>query len=215
MDLTTLTQPPWMYVLIAIGVVLVGLIIWGIVAASRRKSEREQLRERYGAEYDRTLAMHRNSRSAIADLKERERLHEDLELNDLNDADRDLIRRHMATLQYRFVDDPSDVMLQTERVVTEVLRAKGYPVADDREQGLRLFSVDHPEEAGPIRTVLEGNYNGDVSRMRDAFLDARHAIQTTTGVSYVLGDAADRPDDLRVEHEEPSPLPAGETSTSR
>ena len=213
MDLTTLTQPPWLYVLIALAVVIVGLIVWAAIRGSHRKSERERLRERYGAEYDRTLAMHRSTRSAVADLKEREQQHEELELHDLNDADRDLIRRHMATLQYRFVDDPSDVMLQTERVVTEVLRAKGYPVGDDRDQALRLFSVDHPEEAGAVRTLLDGNYGGDVSRMRSAFLDARHAIQSTTGVSYVLGDAADRPDDLRVEHEEKTPLPAGESTT--
>lgn len=213
MDLNTLTQPPWLYVLIAVAVVIVGLIVWAVVRSSQRKSERERLRERYGSEYDRTLAKHRNTRAAVADLKEREQLHENLELQDLNDADRDLIRRHMATLQYRFVEDPADVMLQTERVVTEVLRAKGYPVADDRDQGLRLFSVDHPEHAGAMRTVLEGNYNGDVSHMRSAFLDARSAIQETTGVSYVLGDAADRPDDLHVEHEDRTPLPAGETTT--
>jgi hypothetical protein len=213
MDLTTLTQPPWLYVLIAVAVVIVGLIIWGVVSASRRKSERERLRERYGSEYDRTVAMHRNTRSAVADLKEREQLHDELELSDLNDADRDLIRRHMASLQYRFVDDPADVMLQTERVVTEVLRAKGYPVAEDRERALRLFSVDHPEQAGAVRTALEGSYDGDVSRMREAFLDVRAAIQSATGVSYVLGDATDRPEDLHVEHQEPTPLPAGETST--
>jgi hypothetical protein len=213
MDLNTLTQPPWLYVLIGIAVVIVGLIVWGVVSASRRKSERERLRARYGAEYDRTLARHRSTRDAVADLKEREHLHAELELHDLNDRDRDLIRRHMATLQYRFVDDPADVMLQTERVVTEVLRAKGYPVADDRERGLRLFSVDHPDEVGAVRTVLEGSYDGDVNRMRDAFLDARSAIQSATGVSYVLGDATDRPDDLQVEHHEPTPLPAGETTT--
>lgn len=213
MDLNTLTQPPWLYVLIAVAVVIVGLIVWAAVQSSRRKAERERLRDRYGAEYDRTLAMHRSTRSAVADLKEREEQHAQLELHDLNDADRDLIRRHMATLQYRFVDDPGDVMLQTERVVTEVLRAKGYPVADDRDRGLRLFSVDHPEQAGAIRTVLEGNYGGDVGHMRSAFLDARTAIAETTGVSYVLGDAADRPDDLRVEHEHRTPLPAGETTT--
>ncbi len=88
-------------------------------------------------------------------------------------------------------------------------------MADDREQGLRLFSVDHPEHAGAIRTVLEGSYGGDISPMRNAFLDARSAIQSTTGVSYVLEDAAeaaDRPGDLHVEHDDRTPLPAGETT---
>lgn len=215
MDFNALTQPPWLYVLVAAAVVIVALIVWGVVAASRRKSEREHLRERYGTEYDRTLAMHRNTRSAIADLKEREQLHEQLELSELNSSDHDLIRRHMATLQYRFVEDPSDVLLQTERVVTEVLRAMGYPVAEDRDRGVRLFSVDHPEHAGAVRTVLEGSYGGDVGRMRSAFLDAKAAIAETTGVSYMLGDAVEQgsqPGDLSVEHSDHEQVPAGETT---
>lgn len=209
MDLTTLTQPPWLYVLIGVGVVIVALIVWAAVAASRRKQEREELQRRYGAEYDRTVAQHRSKRDAIADLKEREQLHEQLDLRNLNDIDRDLVRRHMATLQYRFVDDPSDVMLQTDRVITEVLRAKGYPVADDRERAVRLFSVDHPEQAGTVRTIMEGNYNGDTDAMRQAFLDARHLLAEVSGISYVLGDATDSPDDLRVENSSQQAVPAG------
>ena len=205
MDLTTLTQPPWLYVMIGIAVALVALVIWAVTAAARRKREREALQDRYGAEYDRTLAMHRNKRAAVADLKERERLHSELELRTLNEIDRDLVRRHMATLQYRFVEDPSDVMLQTDRVITEVLRAKGYPVADDRERSLRLFSVDYPQQAVAVRTVMEGNYDGDVAAMRQAFLDARGALAEVSGISYVLGDAADRPEDLRVEQSHPQP----------
>lgn len=199
MDLTTLTQPPWLYVTIGVAIALVAVVIWTVASAARRKRERKALQERYGAEYDRTLALHRSKRATVADLRERERLHDQLELRNLNDIDRDLVRRHMATLQYRFVEDPSDVMLQTDRVITEVLRAKGYPVADDRERSLRLFSVDHPEQAVAVRTVMEGNYDGDVAAMRQAFLDARRALAEVSGISYVLGDAADSPDDLRVE----------------
>ena len=213
MDLTTLTQPPWLYVIIGVAVVLVALIVWAAVSASRRKREREALQQRYGAEYDRTVAMHRSKRAAIADLKEREQLHDQLELRNLNDVDRDLVRRHMATLQYRFVEDPSDVMLQTDRVMTEVLRAKGYPVADDRERSLRLFSVDHPEAAGAVRTIMEGNYDGSVDKMRQAFLDARHVLADVSGISYVLGDAADSPDDLRVEDNGHQAVGASETTT--
>ncbi|MBA2528558.1 MAG: hypothetical protein H0V19_01110 [Euzebyales bacterium] len=213
------------YLLIAAVVVIVVLIVLFIVVAKRRK-EREELRDRYGAEYDRTVQEQGSKRAAVRDLKEREALHSDLRLRDLNDADRDLIRGHMATLQYRFVEDPADVLLSTDRVVTEVLRARGYPVAEDREKALRLFSVDHPSEAGHVRTVMEGSHHGDVATMRESFLGVRRVLQEVAGVSYVLGDAADTPAGLSPgeqtdQHAGPSetalpgpPPPAGSSATA-
>ncbi|HVM18357.1 MAG TPA: hypothetical protein VM307_00185 [Egibacteraceae bacterium] len=208
MDLTTLTQPPWLYVLIGAAVLIVGLVVWAVVSRSRTRREHERLQQRYGSEYERTVAMHRSKKAAAADLHERERLHEDLQLRDLNDHDLDLVRRHMAAAQFRFVEDPADAVLQAQRVMTEVLRAKGYPVAEDRDRALRLFSVDHPEHAGAVRTLMDARHDGDVDRMRSTFVDARHALAEVTGASYVVGDAVtsgnghdDRSDDLRVEHD--------------
>ncbi|MGH3664613.1 MAG: hypothetical protein ACRDU8_00730 [Egibacteraceae bacterium] len=201
-----MTQEQLTYLIIALVVLVVVIVVVAAVAASRRRREREALRARYGDEYDRTVKAAGGRRAAVRDLKERETLHQQLTLRDLNEADRDLVRRHMATLQYRFVEDPADVLLQMQRVATEVLRARGYPVAEDREKALRLFSVDHPKEAGHVRTVITGEHGGDVDRMREAFLGVRRALQEVAGISYVLGDAADSPADLhdpRAEGAEP------------
>ena len=215
--MNALTSPSDLFV-IAVAVAVLALIVWSVLRSARRRHEREELRRRYGTEYDRTLAMHRNSREAVADLREREHLRERLQLRDLNEADHDLIRRHMAALQYRFVDDPADVLLQTERVVVEVLRAKGYPVGDDRMQAVRLFSVDHPEHAGDVRDVMEGNHHGDIDKMRESFLNARKTLQDVARISFVLGDAqqpgANETADLRVEHRS-DVAPAGERTATR
>jgi hypothetical protein len=183
--------------LIIIGVVVVVVIVVAIllVVSARKRKQREELRSRYGDEYDRTVRERGSKRAAVKDLQEREALHSELQLHDLNEADRELVRRHMASLQYRFVEDPDDVMLSTERVMTEVLRARGYPVADDRDQALRLFSVDYPHDAGQVRTVIEGHYGGDIGRMQEAFLGARRTLADVAGVSYVLGDATDEQDE--------------------
>jgi hypothetical protein len=181
--------------LIIIGiVVLVVIVAILLIVSARKRKQREELRSRYGQEYDRTVRERGSKRAAVKDLQEREALHSELALHDLNEADRDLVRRHMASLQYRFVEDPDDVMLSTQRVMTEVLRARGYPVAEDRDKALRLFSVDYPQDAGPVRTVVEGNYGGDVSRMQEAFIGARRTLADVAGVSYVLGDATDEQD---------------------
>ncbi len=189
-------DPQIQQILLIVAAAVIVLLVIALIVAARRHKQREQLRERYGDEYDRTVAARGSKRAAVRDLREREELRSALSLRDLNDADRDLIRRHMATLQYRFVEDPADVMLQTGRVATEVLRAQGYPVAEDRDRALRLFSVDHPSDAGAMRAAIEGDHHGDVTRMRDTFLGVRRALQDVAEVSYVLGDATDSPAEL-------------------
>lgn len=218
MDLTTLTEPPLLYVLLAVAALLVGLAVWGLVASARRRRERDALRDRYGAEFDRAVAEHGSRRAAVADLRARESEHQELSLRDLNEADLVLVRQHMAQAQYRFVEDPSDALLRVERVMTEVLRAKGYPIPD-QAQAARLFSVDHPEHAGAVRGVFARDNDGDVDDLRTRFLEARKTIQEVTGASYVLADAGtgdtpqdSGPDDLRVEHES---RPATATTAGR
>lgn len=198
MDSTTLTQPPVLYVLIALAVLLVGAVVWGVMASKRRREERERLQQRYGAEYERTVSEHRSTRAAVADLKAREQQHDQLSLHDLNDADRDLVRSHMATAQFRFVEDPAEAIGQAQRVMTEALRAKGYPVEGDRDEAVRMFSVDHPEHAGVVRTLLEGSHDSDTEHMRTLFLNATKVLRDVTGATFVQADAAPA-DDLRVE----------------
>lgn len=224
MDLTTLTEPPLLYVVLAVAALLIGLAVWGFVASARRRRERDELRERYGTEFDRAVSEHGSRRAAVADLRARESEHEALSLRDLNEPDLALVRQHMVQAQFRFVEDPSDALLRVERVMTEVLRAKGYPLPD-QAQAARLFSVDHPEHAEAVRGVFAKSTDGDVDDLRSRFLEARKTIQEVTGVSYVLADggAEANPDatstdhdapvgDLRVEHEA---QPATTTGASR
>lgn len=197
-----ITQPPLLYILIAVAVLLVAFAIAAAVRSARHRRERQELQQRYGAEYDRTVERHRNTRGAVADLKEREQQREELQLHDLNDADLTLVRKNLAIAQFRFVEDPTDALRQTEQIMTEVLRAKGYPV-DDRDNAARLFSVDHPEHAETVRTTLEPTQTSDVEHLRERFLQARKTIADITGTKFGpedAGHAVDAGDDLRVEH---------------
>ena len=199
MDLKMLTEPPALYAVLAIAAVILAALVWGVTTA-RAHRDRNQLRERYGEEFDRAVAEYGSRRAAVADLRAREAEHDQLSLRNLNDADLALVRRHMAAAQYRFVEDPADALLRVERVMTEVLRAKGYPVAHDRHQAARLFSVDHPDRAGSVRSVLDDGSDGDLADLRKRFLEARKTIADVTGTTYVLDDANAVPADLRIEH---------------
>ena len=207
-----ITQPPLLYVVIALAVLIVGLIVFSVAQSAQRKRERARLQERYGSEFDRTVESHRSTRAAVEDLKEREQLHDHLSVHDLNEADLVMVRKHMAMAQYRFVEDPADALRRTEDVLTEVLRAKGYPM-DDREQAGRLFSVDHPEHAQTLRTALDSSQpTTDVEQLRKRFLDARKTIAEVAGTTFSPVDAVElnaSNDDLRIERSVEAPASAG------
>jgi hypothetical protein len=46
-------------------------------------------------------------------------------------------------VQARFVDDPAESILEADRLVTEAMQARGYPLADF-EQRAADISVEHP-----------------------------------------------------------------------
>ena len=213
MDGGTLTSPSLLYA--ALALLLLALIVWGVGSRARARREREELRARYGDEFDRAVGEHGNQRAALADLRARENERQLLALRELNAADLDIVRRHMAAAQYRFVDNPQEALDRVERIMTEVLRAKGYPVAHDRRQTARLFSVDHPDHAASLREVLDEGSAGDLEDLRVRFVKARKTISDMTGLRDFLDeDAGAAPMDLRVVHNLDAPQVSERSSTS-
>lgn len=191
-------------ILVIAGIVVAVLVVLGLVlwlAGSRRRKRRERLRERYGSEYEATVDA-KGRRAGVADLDHREEERRSLRLRDPDESTRADLRGRMADLQFRFVEEPNEVMLETQRVVVDALHARGYPIAENREQALRLLSVDHPEQTPSLRALLEGNYGRDVARMRDLFLDSRRALLQVLDVSYTPRDLTHAPPRER-------PAPAG------
>lgn len=171
---------------IAVAVLVVlGLVLW-LVSASRNRRQRK-LRQRYGREYDATVEA-KGRRAGVDDLDHREEERQSVRLREPDESTRADLRQRMAELQFRFVEEPSEVLLETQRVVVDSLRARGYPIAEDREQALRVLSVDHPDETPALRTLLEGTYGRDVGRMRELFVEARRALLNVLDVSYSQRD---------------------------
>jgi hypothetical protein len=123
-------------------IVVVAAVVIGWALARRNRSAR--LREHFGQEYDRALDDAGGKRAAEAELLERQRKHEKLDIVELSPQAR---REHLATwttVQTGFVDDPVDAVGRAERLVTRVMRERGYPI-DDFEQRAADISVDHPD----------------------------------------------------------------------
>ena len=140
--------------LLAIVVVaaLVVLALAGFLAA--RAKRRRELRDRFGPEYDHTLEREGSKRKAERDLQERAAERDRLHLRELTAAERDRYRDEWQGLQASFVDRPESAMADADRLVTSLMRDRGYPV-DDFDRQADLVSVDHPHVVSHYRTAHE------------------------------------------------------------
>jgi hypothetical protein len=169
----------WAWILIAVLVIVViGVVAWSL--SRRRKSAR--LRERFGPEYDRTVGELGEQRAAEAELAAREKKRKKLDIVELTPEAR---QAHAATwqiVQAEFVDAPQDAVGKAERLVTRVMRERGYPI-DDFDQRAADISVDHPDVVENYRSAHMIYQRHDISTedARQAFVHYRALFDRLLG----------------------------------
>src|SRR4051794_10837300 len=140
-------MPTWLWIAIAVVAVIVVL---GVVFAALRTRRSRNLQERFGPEYDRVAADAPTRREAEAELREREKRRDDLDIKPLDPRDRDRFRVRWQDVQAEFVDDPARAVGNADALIQEVMRARGYPV-DDFDSRAADLSVDHPDAVESYR----------------------------------------------------------------
>jgi hypothetical protein len=181
-------MPVWGWVLIA-AVAVILIVVGGLGMIARRRSTR--LRDRFGPEYDRTIEQSSSKREAEAELAERERRRERLDIRPLS---RDALERYTASWQRipnDFVDSPATAVAEADALVIEVMRERGYPM-DDFEQRVADISVDHPEV---VERYREGHRIAQQAATGSASTeDMRRAMQHYRELfNELLEPAADEP----------------------
>jgi hypothetical protein len=143
-------MPTWAWIVIAIAaaVIIIGAIAWSASRARRRRG----LQERFGGEYDRTVADAPSRREAEAELSEREQRRDELDIRPLEESSRDRYASEWQNTQARFVDDPEEAVGEADRLIQRVMLERGYPV-DDFEQRANDLSVDHPDVISNYRAA--------------------------------------------------------------
>jgi hypothetical protein len=121
------------------GVVVIALTVW--LLARKRRSR--ALAERFGPEYDRAVEAAGGKSKAEAELEARAKRVEQLTIRPLTEAERSRYGQMWHAAQERFVDSPAMAVAEADQLVTEVMRVRGYPMADF-EQRAADISVDHP-----------------------------------------------------------------------
>jgi hypothetical protein len=131
----------WVWVLI---VIAAAIVVLGIVWAAMRSRRSQQLRTRFGPEYDRVAADAPSKRQAEAELRQREERRAQFDIRPLTPDQRERYTQQWQEIQAGFVDDPARSVARADSLIQTVMRERGYPV-DDFETRAGDLSVDHPD----------------------------------------------------------------------
>lgn len=163
--------------IIGVGVVVLLLALAAWAYSSRR--QRVSLRERFGPEYERTVEAVGADR-ADAELRERAERVSRFNLHKLTNEQVSAFAREWRRIQSRFVDDPDGAVGEADRLVTQVMTARGYPLEDFDRRAADL-SVDHPVVVQNYRTaraLAQRHHRGEAGteEMRQAVVNYRALV---------------------------------------
>jgi hypothetical protein len=139
-----------MIVLIVVAVAVVAVVGW--MVWQRRRSD--ALRAQYGPEYDRTVRQMGDMRRAESELVERQERVEQLDIRPLSASQRRDYEDRWRAIQSKFVDDPRGAVSAADGLVEEVMKARGYPVANFDQRAADL-SVHHPRVVENYRAARD------------------------------------------------------------
>lgn len=162
-------------IVIAVVVLLVLVGLFAMLLARRQRTKR--LQERFGREYDRTVKEVGDRRQAEEELEARLDHVKSLEIRPLSAQETERYTREWQMAQAEFVDEPLASVQRANRLIKEVMSAKGYPV-DDFEQRAADISVDYPDlviDYRELRAIANKGKDDDVTteEMRQAMVHAR------------------------------------------
>jgi hypothetical protein len=152
----------WIWIVIAVVAVVV---VAAVAYAAYRSWQSRQLKQTFGSEYDRTVGDAPNKREAEAELRERRKAHDELEIRPLSPDARDRYAARWDATQARFVDDPKEAIGDADRLIQEVMRERGYPV-DDFDRRTSDLAIDYGDVVDDYRKaheIAERNRDGDAT----------------------------------------------------
>lgn len=164
-----------------IAIAVLAVLVIGALAffAGRRGQQRkqDQLKQRFGAEYDREVQAQGSVARAEKVLSARERRVHEQHLKTLPEAERVQFDADWRAVQARFVDDPSSAVESADELIKSVMMARGYKVEsfDRRVEDLTVEHADVVQHYRAARELAVANREGraNTEEMRQALVHYR------------------------------------------
>ena len=179
--------------------VVVAFVIGGMLGMLMNRRQRtKRLQDKFGPEYERTVSEVGDARQAENDLQARLDHVRTLDIRPLSADEIHRFTNDWQITQAEFVDEPLAAMQKSDRLIREVMKAKGYPV-EDFEQRVADISVDYPELVADYRGLhliaLKGaNEEVNTEEMRQAMIHGRALFEN------LVNKEAD--EDVHAQHEQ-------------
>lgn len=184
---------------VLVGVVIVVALVAYFLYRNRRTAA---LRDTFGDEYDRTVDEAGSRAKAEAALHERQERVAKLEIRPLEERERMEFSRDWRNTKAVFVDSPVEAVHHADRLLSDIMQARGYPMADfDRRY--EDLTVDHGEVARHYRdghdiVMRHGKGQASTEDLRQAMIHFEALFDDL--VNEVTGDVQDAPVRGRVTH---------------
>ena len=162
---------------IAVAVIVVLAVVAFAFVMQRRRQTR-LMREKFGPEYDYAVKKVGSVDRAEAELRARAERVRQYDIRPLSAAERDRFVHDWRTIQGMFVDQPQVAVERADKVIGDVMQARGYPVGDF-EQRTSDISVDHGSAVREYRiahglTIANERGVKNTEKLREAMLHYRN-----------------------------------------
>jgi hypothetical protein len=170
-------------VTVIIFIVAVLAVVAILLITRRRKTE--HLKQKFGSEYDRLVHQHGDPQRAETVLAAREKRVSHFELRSLPPTERERYAEQWAFVQKKFVDDPKGAVNEADRLVTEIMNARGYPMSEFNQRADDI-SVNYPDAVGNYRgahdiVVRHGRGQASTEDLRKAMVHFRSLFDELLG----------------------------------
>jgi len=178
------------------------LVVIGVIAFGWRRNRTAQLRDHFGSEYDRAVEA-KGSRTRAEDaLVQRAEEVKQYDIRPLTAAERQRYTGDWQKIAQRFVDRPATAVVEADELITDVMRTRGYPMADF-EKHAEYLSVKHPRVLEHYRAgheIIDRHGKGESSTedLRQAVLHYRALFDE------LVNDGSDVVRDVRTAREVPA-----------
>ena len=192
MSLTTLNPA---IVIAAVAVIMaIGVALWMSVKYAHKKRTQE-LRSKFGPEYDKAIGEHRDRGHAEAELVKREKRVAKFQIHALKSEERLRYAEEWRREQSLFVDDPQAAVKHADALIQDVMQHCGYPVGDF-DQNATDLSVDHPRVVENYRiaheiALREGQNRSSTEDLRKAMVSYRGLFED------LLNQTVEKPEEVR------------------
>jgi hypothetical protein len=176
----------YLIVIVVLVLVIMGAIL-GPIFARRKRSDR--FHDKFGTEYDHTVQTMGDEKKAQAELNDRQKHVDTLDIRPLSVNERERYLADWTAVQAKFVDEPGQATVEADHLIMEVMQVRAYPISDF-EQRAADISVSYPElvsnyRAARVIALKNEQHQANTEELRQAMIYYRSLFEELLGTEAV------------------------------